>query len=157
MYAVDTKETIHIYYEREEEPKPFVVFPLVCAVLCLLGVAACTLYSLQHPYYEHTRLLVPAVVLPPQTFRTSVTVIPTGVRTYPATTAHGTLTITNGSVIAQTLPASSGAHRRSAFHVDQLQQSRSAAHSIDPERSHNPRPIGHGCCKTYSPLRPSDS
>jgi hypothetical protein len=33
-----------------------------------------------------------------------VVVIPTGVKVYSATTAHGTLTITNGSVISQTIP-----------------------------------------------------
>jgi hypothetical protein len=32
-------------------------------------------------------------------------IVPTGIKTYPATTAHGVLTITNGSVIAQELPA----------------------------------------------------
>jgi hypothetical protein len=105
MYAVDATETIHIYYERETEAKPFVVLPLLCALLCILGMAACTLYSVAHPVYEHTRLLVPAVVSAPQTFTARVAVVPTGVRTYPATIAHGRLTITNGSVIAQTLPA----------------------------------------------------
>jgi hypothetical protein len=105
MYAVDADETIHIYYERKKEPKPFVVLPLVCAVLCLLGIAAVTLYSAEHPYYEHARLLVAAQALPPQTFTAQAPIIPTGVRTYPATTAHGVLTITNGSIIGQSIPA----------------------------------------------------
>src|SRR5258708_31712650 len=48
---------------------------------------------------------VPAVLLPLRTFTAQTPVMPTGVHTYPATTAHGTLTITNGSVISQTLPA----------------------------------------------------
>jgi hypothetical protein len=105
MYAVEPDETIHIYYERKEEPKPFVVLPLLCAVLCLLGLVAVTLYSSQHPYYEHERLLVPAHLLPPQTFTAQAQIIPTGVKTYPATVAYGVLTITNGSIIAQVIPA----------------------------------------------------
>jgi hypothetical protein len=42
--------------------------------------------------------------LPPKTFTAQVAIIPTGVKVYPATTAHGTLTITNGSIISQTIP-----------------------------------------------------
>src|SRR5215472_10549111 len=105
MYAVDADETIHIYYERKPEKRPFVVLPLVCAVLCLLGIAALTLYSAAHPSYQHTQLLVPAHVLPPQTFNAEVTVISTGVKHYPATYAHGWLTFSNGSVIGQSIPA----------------------------------------------------
>lgn len=44
-------------------------------------------------------------ILPIRNYKSTVQVIPTGVRTYPALVAHGTLTITNGSVIAQILPA----------------------------------------------------
>ncbi len=105
MYAVDAEETIHIYYERKPQKRPFVVLPLVCALFCLLGIAAVTLYSAEHPYYEHDRLVVPAHILPPQTFTASAPIVPTGVKTYLATTALGTLIITNGSVIAQILPA----------------------------------------------------
>lgn len=105
MYAVDAEEIVHIYYERKPEKRPFTVLPLVCAVLCLLGILALTLYSAEHPYYEHAVLRVPAVALPPQTFSAQVKIVPTGVKRYPATTAHGWLIFTNGSVIAQLLPA----------------------------------------------------
>jgi hypothetical protein len=101
----DEMETIHLYVVREHEKKPYTVLPLLGALLCLLGIAAVTFYSVQHPYYEHQRLTVPAEFLPPKTFRAEAPIIPTGVHTYSATTAHGTLTITNGSVISQTLPA----------------------------------------------------
>ena len=104
MNALAAKETIHIYYEREKEKRPYALLPLVCAVLCLLGVATVTLYSANHPSYEHARMLVAARALPPQTFTASVQVVPTGIKTYPATTAHGVLTITNGSIIAQVIP-----------------------------------------------------
>src|SRR5947209_18736284 len=106
MQAVDDQvETIHLYVVREESKKPYTFLPLLCACLCLAGIAALTLYSAEHPYYEHKRLTVPAQLLPLKTFTAQVPIIPTGIRTYPATTAHGTLTITNGSVISQTLPA----------------------------------------------------
>ena len=106
MHAVENEvETIHLYVVREQEQKPYTSLPLLGALLCLLGIAAITFYSAEHPYYEHQRLTVPAVLLPPRMFTAQTPFIPTGVRTYPATTAHGILTITNGSVISQTLPA----------------------------------------------------
>ena len=101
----DTIETIHLYVVREEAKRPYTAFPLVCAFLCLLGIAAVIFYSAEHPYYEYEQLTVPAKFLPPKTFRAQAPIIPTGVHTYSATTAQGTLTITNGSVISQTLPA----------------------------------------------------
>src|SRR5439155_6958226 len=106
MQAVENEvETVHLYVVREHEKKPYTLLPLLCALVCLLGIAAVTLYSAQHPYYEHERLTIPAVALPPKVFTAQAPIIPTGVKTYPATTARGVLTITNGSVIAQTLPA----------------------------------------------------
>src|SRR5438876_3666749 len=86
-------ETVHIYVVREEErPSLLPIFLSVIALLAL--VVVCTLF----PYQQ------PAVLLPLQTFTTSVQVIPTGVKTYPATIAHGTLTLTNGSVVSSELP-----------------------------------------------------
>ena len=55
--------------------------------------------------YEHKTLTLPALFLPLQTFTARVLIYPTGVRTYPATKASGILTVTNGSVISQELPA----------------------------------------------------
>lgn len=105
MYAVDDKpETIHLYVVREKEKKPFVVLPIVGALLCRVAIAGVTLYSALHPVYEHKTLVVPAQLLPPQVFRATTNVIPTGVRTYPATIAHGWLTFTNGSIIGQSVP-----------------------------------------------------
>jgi hypothetical protein len=105
MIDTQPRETIHIYYERAEEKRPYTLLPLLFALLCLLGIAAVTIYSAQHPYYEHQRLTVPVQLLPPKMFTATTPIIPTGVKSYPATAAHGTLTITNGSVVAQTLPA----------------------------------------------------
>ncbi len=100
----DPVETIHVYMVPEEEERPYTVLPLVCALLCLLGIAAVTMYSAEHPYYQHERLRVPATFLPFKVFKAEVPIIPTGVKTYPATYATGMLTLTNGSVLSETLP-----------------------------------------------------
>lgn len=105
MQAVDDKmETIHLYVVREEGKRPYTAFPLFCAFLCLLGIVAVTLYSAQYPYYQRERLTVPAMFLPLKAFKAEVPIIPTGVKTYPATYAHGFLTFSNGSVIGQIVP-----------------------------------------------------
>jgi hypothetical protein len=105
MQTVDEKpETIHLYVVREEAPKPSFA-PIVLSVLALLLVAV---VSVAFPYQQPvTRAVirVPAVLLPIRTFTATVAVIPTGVKVYPATTAHGVLTITNGSIIGQSIPA----------------------------------------------------
>src|SRR6266516_2110765 len=101
----DTIETIHLYVVREEEKRPYTVFPLFCALLCVASIVAVTVYSAQHPSYEHATLTIPAQFLPLQTFKSTQTVIPTGIKTYPATTARGTLTVTNGSVETVQLPS----------------------------------------------------
>jgi hypothetical protein len=105
MHTVDDKpETIHLYVVREEAPKPQ-LFPIFLSVLALLVLVV---LSVAVPYQQPvTRLTirVPAVLLPSRTFTAKVAIIPTGVRVYPATTAHGVLTITNGSIIGQYVPA----------------------------------------------------
>lgn len=106
MQVVDEEmETIHLYVVRQEEKRPYTIFPLFCAFLCLVGIVAITLYSAKHPYYEHERLTVPAQFLPLKVFEAQAPIIPTGVKIYPAITAHGTLTLTNGSVLSEVLPS----------------------------------------------------
>jgi hypothetical protein len=104
MQTVDDKpETIHLYVVREEAPRPQ-LFPIVLSVLALSSLVV---LSVAVPYQQPvTRLTirVPAVLMPEKTFTATATIIPTGVRVYPATTPHGVLTITNGSVISQTIP-----------------------------------------------------
>jgi len=100
-------ETLHIYLERAQPPRPSLL-PLFLSVLafCLnvaVLIALSILFPLQPPVTRAV-IRVPAILLPPRTFTAFAPVIPTDVRTYPATIAQGTLTITNGSVIAQTLP-----------------------------------------------------
>ena len=104
MQTVDEKpETIHLYVVREKEPTPSVL-PIVLSALSLAVLFTfCALIPYQQPVTRAV-IRVPAVLLPVRTFSATVAVIPTGVNVYPATTAHGILTITNGSVIAQTIP-----------------------------------------------------
>jgi len=104
MFRVDEQpETLHIYVVREEAPKPQ-FFPIFLSVLALVSLVA---LSIVVPYQQPvTRAVirVPAVLLPIKTFTATAAIIPTGIKVYPATTAHGVLTITNGSVIAQVIP-----------------------------------------------------
>jgi len=105
MQTLDEEmETIHLYVVRGEEKRPYTAFPLLCAFLCLVGIVAVTIYSVRYPYYEHERLTVPATFLPLKVFTAEVPIIPTGVKTYPATYARGALTLTNGSVLSEVLP-----------------------------------------------------
>jgi hypothetical protein len=105
MQTVDKQpETIHLYVVREKEPKPS-VFPIVLSALFLIVLLAfCVLTPYQQPVTRAV-IRVPAVLLPLKTFTATTAIIPTGVKVFPATTAHGVLTITNGSTIAQVIPA----------------------------------------------------
>src|SRR5438045_1478644 len=106
MHIVDEPiETVHLYVVREEQKQPYTALPLFMACVCLMLIAGLTFYSGEHQVYEHTRLTLPAHFLPPQSFQVSQAIIPTGTKNYPATTAYGVLTISNGSVIAQVIPA----------------------------------------------------
>jgi hypothetical protein len=104
MQTVDEKiETLHIYVVRDEAPKPQ-LFPIFLSLLALLVLVV---LSVAVPYQQPvTRITfrVPAVPVSTKTFTAQTAIVPTGIKAYPATIAHGMLTITNGSVIAQTLP-----------------------------------------------------
>ena len=100
----DDKETVYLYVVREEPARPSLA-PLIVSFLALLViVAGGVLLPYQQPV---TRVVirVPAVPLAVRTFTAKVRIVPTGNKTYPATTAHGVLTFTNGSIIAQVIPA----------------------------------------------------
>jgi hypothetical protein len=95
-------ETIHLYAVREEPKRPSLV-PVIISLLALsLLVAFCVFVPYQQPELRKT-LRIPAVPLPVKIFTVAQPVFATGIKTYPATAAHGTLTITNGSVISQQL------------------------------------------------------
>jgi len=103
LHVDDKPETLHIYVVREEAPKPSLL-PIFLSVLALASLVA---LSIAVPYEQPvTRAVirVSAVLLGVKTFTAHAQVIPTGIKTYPATTAHGVLTITNGSIIGQSIP-----------------------------------------------------
>ena len=104
MQTVDEKpETIHVYVVREEVPKPSLLPIFLSAFMLFLLVILCVFSSYQQPDIRKT-IRVPAILLPVQSFTATAAIIPTGSKTYPATTAQGILTITNGSVIASEMP-----------------------------------------------------
>jgi len=97
-------ETIHLYVVREDEkPKPPLLLLLFC-VLAFLGLIETGF--LNHTTFPTVRrtIQVPAIFLPLRSFTASAPLIPTGRKTYAATTAHGMVTFTNGSVVTEELP-----------------------------------------------------
>lgn len=106
MYRVDDEpiETIHLYVVREGKEHPSLVPVLISVFALSILIAIGVSIPYQQPE-QRASIRVPAVLLPLTTFSASEVIIPTGIKTYPATTARGTLTITNGSVISQIIPA----------------------------------------------------
>lgn len=85
---------------REEPARPSIA-PIV---LSLVTLTLFILYSALTPYQQpeiRTAIRVPAVPAFVKTFSATVKIVPTGVKNYPATYAHGALTFTNGSVIGR--------------------------------------------------------
>ncbi len=110
MYRVEDEpieepvETIHLYVVREGQERPSLL-PVLISVLALsLLIAVGVLVPSQQPE-QRASIRVPAVLLPLTMFTTTVAIIPTGIRTFPATRATGVLTLTNGSILAQHVPA----------------------------------------------------
>jgi hypothetical protein len=105
MYHGDDEptEVLHIYVVREVVTPS--LLPIVLSVLALSVFVTFGALSPNQQPVTRAVIRVPAVPLTAKTFTAEVPVIPTGVKVYPATTARGVLTITNGSVISQTLPA----------------------------------------------------
>lgn len=102
--AVDEMETVHIYVVPERKKQPHPLLPLFAVFLCLAALAGVIAYAVLNPTYQYQTIRIPAHVFS-LTFKASAPIIPTGIKTYPSLTATGTLTITNGSVVSQTLPA----------------------------------------------------
>lgn len=104
MQTVDERpETIHLYVIREEAPKPQ-LFPIFLSMAALSVLFTLCVFSPYRQPEQRAVIRIPAVFLPLKVFPTSVQIVPTGVKTYPATLAHGVLTIFNGSVFSQGIP-----------------------------------------------------
>jgi hypothetical protein len=95
-------ETLHLYVVPEEIHRSSPL-PLVLSVLALSVLFTLSLFPYRQPVVRAV-LRVQAVFPPIQVYTTIAHVNATGIKTYPALTAHGTLTITNGSVVSQELP-----------------------------------------------------
>jgi len=110
-------KTIHVYMvpepEPEEEPEEQGRFswpgwPRIgqrCVQLVAMALLAifCTAYS--SPAYRIRTISVPARFLPGETIAANAAIVPTGVKTIPARQARGILTVYNGSILQETLPA----------------------------------------------------
>ena len=96
-------ETVHVYVVREGRKRPSPA-PVIIPMLALFFLIALSVLTPYQPPEQRATIRVPAVPLPLKTWSVVEPVMATGLKTYSATTAHGTLTITNGSVMAQELP-----------------------------------------------------
>jgi hypothetical protein len=102
---IEEVETIHLYVVREDElPQQPSLLPIALSTLCLVAVVIIGVFTSYQQPVIRTTIRVPAILLPLKTFTAGVAITPIGIKTYPATTAHGVLTNTNGSVISQTIP-----------------------------------------------------
>ncbi len=106
MYQVEDEplETIHLYVVREGSPRPS-VWPVLISCIALSILIAIGVLSPYKQPEQRASIRVPAVPSFVKTFSAAVTIVPTGVKSYPATYANGTLNIRNGSVIGQSIPA----------------------------------------------------
>ncbi len=98
-------ERLHLYIVREEEDRQPPLLSLSLSIILLAFLVAVGVFYPYRPPLVRQTLTVPAILLPLQSFSDQETVIPTGTKTYPATNATGTITITNGSILSQHLPA----------------------------------------------------
>ncbi len=103
----DKPETIHLYVVREQAIQPTWLqwLPLAVSLLALSFLVCLCVLPPYRQQVARSTVRVPAVYLPPQHYTASAEIQATGIKTYQATVARGLLTITNGSVIAATLPA----------------------------------------------------
>ena len=97
-------ETIHLYVVREEKTKPSGRLPVILSAICFFVITGVCLFSPNHTTYERKTIQVPAVFLPLTQFTVKEIIIPTGIKTYPSTSAHGTLTVYNGSILSERIP-----------------------------------------------------
>ena len=106
MHQVEDEplETIHLYVVREGEKRPSLLLIILSVIALSILIAIGVLIPYQQPE-QRASLRVPAVPLFVKTFRAPITVVPTGIKTYPATVAHGVLVFRNGSIIGQAIPA----------------------------------------------------
>lgn len=97
-------ETLHLWVTRDDikQPSPF---PIVLSVFALSILLAVCIFSPTRQPLVRTTIRVAAVYPPIMIYSASAPVSATGIKTYLAVTAHGVLTLSNGSVVGQDMPA----------------------------------------------------
>ena len=112
----DEMETVYLtVYDEDPEPPRFWQrghYPKLdrsrvvslCMQALAIGLLTGFCFLSGAPTYTIHTLTVPAIVLPSRTVSVQVALTPTGHTSYPATEAHGILTIFNGSIFTQALP-----------------------------------------------------
>lgn len=100
-------ETLHLYVVREpiQTLSWLHWLPLALSLFALSVLVTLCAISPYRQQVVRTIIRVPAVFPPLQTYSASAQIEATGTKTYQATNAYGVLTITNGSVLAVTLPS----------------------------------------------------
>lgn len=114
MYELEDEEmeTLHVYVYKEEPKKPMpqhvrdrILAIGIIMTYILAGVLAVGFITLIPSPSTVTTVQVPALYLPIKIYTAKAPIIPTGTKTIPATTATGTLTIYNGSILSHELPS----------------------------------------------------
>lgn len=117
----DQIETIHVYMLREDnqqpEPEPprwpglqrsafkwDTIQQWIIGSIAMFMLVGFT-FAPAGPAFVIKTLRIPLIPLPIQTFTASANIVPTGVQQYPAVQAIGNLTVYNGSILQESLPA----------------------------------------------------
>ena len=104
-YAEEDMQTLHVYLYEEKPPfwtKGRIADGAKGIVALLLIAGLCFISA--NPFYQVQTIRVPAHFTIQQ-FKVTRALVPTGKQEYPATRATGMLTIYNGSILTQQLPA----------------------------------------------------
>lgn len=96
-------ETIHLYVVREQDKRPSPL-PIVLSAVTLVALILLCALSPSRQQVERTLIRAPAVFPPIQVFTASAQIQATGIKTYQATSAHGLVTIFNGSILPEEIP-----------------------------------------------------
>ncbi len=106
----DQMQTLHVYVYDDEPRRPMsqktkdTILGIGTIIFILSGIIALCLIP-NTPAYAIQTVSVPAQLLPVVHLTATAAIIPTGSKTSLATYAEGTLTLYNGSILNQALPA----------------------------------------------------
>jgi hypothetical protein len=96
-------ETIYVTMSTTDPQRHIRLSDVGNVIMACLAIAMLLTFVVMPdaPLYTTKTLTVPAILLPVRTITVSVPITATGVKTYPATSASGTLTITNGGSLTE--------------------------------------------------------